>query len=425
VPTALVVVKDLINTLGGIGYTWEHLAGFALRRALTSSILLGATDTWEVRVAELGLAGVRRPLSLELPPEAEEIRARISAELDPLQGTDDAVARLASLGYTAPHFPAPWGKGADAVTQVVIAEELAARDLVPHDMIIGNWAVPTLLAHGDEAIQQRLVPPSLRGDITWCQMFSEPGAGSDLAALTTKAEKVEGGWRINGQKVWTSGAAGSDFAILLARTDREAAKHKGISYFVLDMTTPGIDIRPLRELTGGAHFNEVFLDDVFIPDEMLVGKPGEGWRLAITTLANERVHMTSNSATGTQEFLFEHVDRSSPAQLAALGRLLADAQAGGLLGLRQTIRSISGLEPGAESSVAKLASAENIQATWQTLMEFQGADSLTVDPAERSATWWFLSSRALTIAGGTTDVQLNIISERILGLPRDPAPERK
>src|SRR3546814_2715745 len=153
------------------------------------------------------------------------------------------------------------------------------------------------------------------------------------------------------------------------------------------MTTPGIDIRPLRELTGGAHFNEVFLDDVFIPDERLVGKPGGGWRLAITTLANERVHMTSNSATGTQEFLFEHVDRSSPAQLAALGRLLADAQAGGLLGLRQTIRSISGLEPGAESSVAKLASAENIQATWQTLMEFQGADSLTVDPAERSATW--------------------------------------
>src|SRR3546814_820731 len=250
-------------------------------------------------------------------------------------------------------------------------------------------------------------------------MFSEPGAGSDLSDLTTKAEKVEGGWRINGQKVWTSGAAGSDFAILLARTDREAAKHKGISYFVLDMTTPGIDIRPLRELTGGAHFNEVFLDDVFIPDEMLVGKPGEGWRLAITTLANERVHMTSNSATGTPEVLFEHVDRSSPAQLAALGRLLADAQAGGLLGLRQTIRSISGLEPGAESSVAKLASAENIQATWQTLMEFQGADSLTVDPAERSATRWFLSSRALTIAGGPTDVQLNIISERILGLPRD------
>ncbi|KQY50969.1 acyl-CoA dehydrogenase [Nocardioides sp. Root140] len=417
VPGASVVVKDLINTLGGIGYTWEHLAGFALRRTGSTSILLGSKAVWEQRVARLALAGVRRPLGLDLPPEAEAIRATIGAELDTVTD-ENPQARLAELGYTAPHFPAPWGKDADPVTQVVIAEELTERGLEPHDMIIGNWAVPTLLAHGDSAIQDRLVPPSLRGDIEWCQMFSEPGAGSDLAALSTRAEKIEGGWRINGQKVWTSGARSSDFAILLARTDKDVPKHKGLSYFVLDMTTPGIDIRPLRELTGGSHFNEVFLDDVFIPDEMLVGRPGDGWKLAITTLANERVHMTSNSATGTAELLFEHVDREDPLQVAVLGRLIADAQSGGLLGLRQTIRSVSGLQPGAESSLAKLVTAENIQDTWQTLMEFQGGASLVVDPEERTATWWFLSSRALTIAGGTTDVQLNIIGERILRLPR-------
>ncbi|WP_067439519.1 acyl-CoA dehydrogenase [Nocardioides jensenii] len=411
------VVKDLINTLGGIGYTWEHLAGFALRRARSTTILLGSTAAWEQRVAHLALSGVRRPLGIDLPPEAEAIRVEIAAELDSVTD-ENPQARLAELGYTAPHFPAPWGKGADPVAQVVIAEELAARDFEPHDMIIGNWAVPTLLAHGDAAIQERLVPPSLRGEIEWCQMFSEPGAGSDLAALSTRAEKVDGGWRVNGQKVWTSGARSSDFAILLARTDKDVPKHKGLSYFVLDMTTPGIDIRPLRELTGGSHFNEVFLDEVLIPDEMLVGEPGDGWKLAITTLANERVHMTSNSATGTAELLFEHVDRDDPVQLAALGRLLADAQSGGLLGLRQTIRSVSGLQPGPESSLAKLVAAENIQDTWQTLMEFQGDAALVADPEERSATWWFLNSRALTIAGGTTDVQLNIVGERILRLPR-------
>lgn len=427
IPGAFAVAKDAILTLGGIGFTWEHLAGFALRRVQTTSILLGPDSDWSQRVATLSLGGARRPLSLELPPEAATIRLGIAAELDPLADLDVKAARvaLAERGYTAPHFAAPWGKGADAVTQLVIEEELAARSLTPHNMIIGNWAVPTLIAHGSDDLQQRLVPASLRGDVEWCQMFSEPGAGSDLAALSTRAEKVDGGWRVNGQKVWTSGAMTADYAILLARTDGDVARHKGLSYFVLDMAAPGIDIRPLRELTGGSYFSEVFLDDVFIPDEMLVGEPGSGWKLAITTLANERVHMTSNSSTGTAELLFEHVDAEDPCQLVTLGKLLADAQSGGLLGLRQTIRSIAGLQPGAESSVAKLVGAENVQATWETLMDFWGGASLITDPDDLTATWWFLNSRALTIAGGTTDIQLNIIGERILGLPRDPAPTRK
>lgn len=411
--------KDCINTLGGIGFTWEHDAGLYLRRAQTLRLLLGSTGHWQQRVAHLSLEGVRRSLAVDLPPEAEEIRRRVRAELVTATASEKPQAWLAAHGYTSPHLCAPWGKDADAVTQLVIAEELRAASLEPVDMIIGNWVVPTLIEHGSAVQQEELLPASLNGEIVWCQLFSEPGAGSDLAGLTTRAEKVDGGWRINGQKVWTSGAREAHFGVLLARTDAEVPKHKGISYFVLDMAAPGIDIRPLRTLNGDAHFNEVFLDDVFIPDDMLVGSPGDGWKLARTTLANERVALSHDSAIGSGEKLLSLVDRTDGEQLARLGQILCDAQSGGLLGLRQTIRSLTGQQPGAESSIAKLVGVENIQQVWETCMEWQGPTSLTVDPDERNATWWFLNSRCLSIAGGTTDVQLNIIGERILGLPRD------
>ncbi|SEM46184.1 acyl-CoA dehydrogenase, partial [Rhodococcus maanshanensis] len=198
---AFQVTKDCIQILGGIGYTWEHDAHLYLRRAQSLRILLGSTASWRRRVAQLTLDGVRRVLSVELPPEAEQVRTEVRAELTPaldLEG-NARKAYLAERGYTAPHLPAPWGKGADAVTQLVIAQELRATQVTPHDMIIGNWVIPTLIAHGSDEQLQRFVPPSLRGDIVWCQLFSEPGAGSDLAGLSTKATKVEGGWKLNGQ----------------------------------------------------------------------------------------------------------------------------------------------------------------------------------------------------------------------------------
>ena len=429
VEAAFRTAKDCINTLGGIGYTWEHDAGLYLRRAQTLRLLLGPTGAWQRRVAELSLAGVRRELGIELPPEAERVRAEVRAELAPAGELDEAAQRryLAEHGYTSPHLPTPWGKGADAVTQLVIAQELRAAGLVPHDMVIGNWVVPTLVEHGDEQQVERFVPPSLRGDLVWCQLFSEPGAGSDLAALTTRAEKVDGGWRVNGQKVWTSGAREADIGILLARTDPTAPKHRGISYFLLDMSTPGIDVRPLRELTGEALFNEVFLDDVFVPDEMLVGQPGDGWRLARTTLANERVALSSDSSSlgSGGETLLQLVADGPGAdaeRLTRLGKILGDAQSGGLFALRTAIRRVSGAQPGAESSVAKLLGVAHIQEVWETAMEWQGATAVHGAPQRRTPTWSFLSSRNLSIAGGTTDVQLNIIGERILGLPRDPEP---
>ncbi|WP_226436679.1 acyl-CoA dehydrogenase [Rhodococcus yananensis] len=428
--TAFHVTKDCIQVLGGIGYTWEHDAHLYLRRAQSLRILLGSTASWRRRVANLTLDGTRRVLGIDLPAEAEAIRAEIRAELEPATALDGAErkAYLAERGYTSPHLPTPWGRGADAVTQLVIAEELAAAQVKPHDMIIGNWVIPTLIAHGSTEQQERFVPASLRGDIVWCQLFSEPGAGSDLASLSTKAVKVDGGWKLNGQKVWTSMARDAHWGICLARTDADVPKHKGLSYFLVDIrNSEGLDIRPLREITGEALFNEVFLDDVFVPDDCLVAEPGDGWKLARTTLANERVSMTGGSSLGDGGEALVALADTLPGgidddQLTELGQILCDAQSGGLMGLRTTLRSLTGAQPGAESSVAKLLGVEHIQQTWEVAMDWAGPSSLLGEQDRRSATQMFLNSQCMSIAGGTTNVQLNIIGERILGLPRDPEP---
>ncbi|MEV3923095.1 acyl-CoA dehydrogenase [Actinomadura coerulea] len=427
VQAAFQTAKDCVQTLGGIGFTWEHDASLYLRRAQTLRVLLGSTASWRRRVARLTLDGVRRELRVELPPEAERIRAEVRAELEPAKSLDGGkrTAYLADRGYTSPHLPEPWGKGADAVTQLVIAEEMRAAGLRAHDMIIGNWVVPTLIAHGSAAQHERFLPASLRGDIRWCQLFSEPGAGSDLAALATRAEKAEGGWKITGQKVWTSMAREADWGILLARTDPSVPKHRGLSYFLLDMRSPGIDIRPLRELTGDTLFNEVFLDGVFIPDDLLVAAPGDGWKLARTTLANERVSLSNDSSLGSGgEALLKLATDADDERLTTLGGILCDAQSSSLFGLRTTLRSLAGGQPGAESSIGKLIGVEHIQQVWETAVDWIGPEALSGEGrgGMDDPTWMFLNSRNMSIAGGTTDVQLNIIGERLLGLPRDPQP---
>ena len=241
-------------------------------------------------------------MDLELPAEAEAARDAVRKFLTDTLDADgrpppDWFARLAAAGYTAPHWPPPWGLGASPAEQLVIDEELRrARVPRPENLIGIGWAGPTLVLAGTEEQQRRWLPGLLDGSELWCQLFSEPGAGSDLASLSTTAVRDGDEWVVTGQKIWTSLAKQARFGILLARTDPAVPNHRGISYFVLDMHSPGIDIRPIRQMNGGADFNEVFLDGVRIPADNLVGAEGDGWRLAKVTLGNERVALSEEGA---------------------------------------------------------------------------------------------------------------------------------
>src|SRR5688572_6478113 len=241
-------------------------------------------------------------MDLDLPPEAEAARAAVRRFLAETLDADgrppaDWCARLAAAGYTAPHWPKPWGLDASPAEQLVIDEELRrARVGRPENPIGIGWAGPTLVLAGTEEQQQRWLPGLLDGSEMWCQLFSEPGAGSDLAALSTRAVRDGDEWLVDGQKIWTSMARESRYGILLARTDPDAPRHKGISYFVLDMRSLGIEIRPIRQMDGGATFNEVFFDGVRIPAANLVGTEHDGWRLARVTLGNERMSLSEEGA---------------------------------------------------------------------------------------------------------------------------------
>jgi alkylation response protein AidB-like acyl-CoA dehydrogenase len=426
--------KQCIQILGGIGFTWEHDAHLYLKRAMANLQLVAGGDVGalEHEVASLAISGARRNLAADLPPEAESLRDEIRAVVAEVAagGEADQRAAVAEAGLIMPHWPAPWGRGASPLEQLVIDEELAAAGVQRPHLAVGAWALPTLIAHGTAEQQERWVRPTLHGRLNWCQLFSEPGAGSDLAALSTRAERVEGGWILNGQKVWTSLAQIADFGICLARSDPDAAKHAGITYFIVDMHTEGLDIRPLRELTGAAMFNEVFFNDVFVPDDAVVGEPGDGWRIGRTTLANERVSMSSGASFGNGvESLIRTVARRSergepsPASLEdRLGHLIAEAQSVALLGHRSTLRTLSGVDPGSGSSVRKLLGVEHEQRVQEMGMALYGADGAVLDGQAQRWEQGFLSTRCLTIAGGTSEVQRNVIAERILGQPRDPEP---
>ena len=428
VDAAIGNAKDCVQVLGGIGYTWEHDAHIVLKRALSLRALVGDPAQWRARAADLALAGVRRRLELELGDDTKALRTQVREFLAGLEGLEPGQrdVAIADAGYLMPHWPAPWGRDASAVEQLVIAEEFAAAGVGRRDLVIGGWAAPTIVAHGTPEQHERFVRPTLHGRITWCQMFSEPGAGSDLASLTTKAEKVEGGWRINGQKIWTSLADAADWAILLARTSgtgRGPDRHKGITYFLLDMTTPGVDVRPLREMTGHAAFSEVFLDDVVVPDDCVVGEVDGGWRLARTTLANERVAMSASShfGRGVEDVLADVARRDDvdPLLRDRVGTLVCEAHVQALLAFRTTLRQISGADPGPASSVRKLVGMRHQQDTAELRFELLGEQGLALDGDAAQLAHTMLNTRCLTIAGGTSEVLRNVIGERILGLPRD------
>ncbi|SPL91180.1 Butyryl-CoA dehydrogenase [[Actinomadura] parvosata subsp. kistnae] len=290
------------------------------------------------------------------------------------------------------------------------------RDLGRPNLGIAAWAVPSLVRYGTREQQERFLPGTFAGEIVWCQLFSEPGAGSDLAGLTTRAVRVEGGWSLTGQKIWTSLAQYAHWGICLARTSPDRPKHDGITYFLVDMASPGVTVRPLKDINGDELFNEVFLDDVFVPDDLVVGAVDEGWRVARDTLSHERVALGDSWGPGARHTdMARHLARLPSlreAQRERAGRLWAEGQAISALGLRVTLSQLAGADPGPASSVRKLLGMWHAQ----EIAEF----CWSLDPSDRYWSRMILTTRAFTIGGGTTEVQLNIIAERALHLPRDP-----
>ncbi|TMR23352.1 acyl-CoA dehydrogenase [Nonomuraea turkmeniaca] len=407
---------DTIQVLGGIGYTFEHDAHRYYRRALSDRMLAGDPGPWAEEAAGLAIQGTRRVMEPDLPEEAAAVRDTIRTEAQSLRAEEPAArrARFAREGWIMPYLPRPWGRAASPLEQVIIHQEF--RDLKRPNLGIAAWAVPSIVRYGTREQQERFLPGTLTGEIIWCQLFSEPGSGSDLAGLSTKATKVEGGWSLSGQKIWTSLAQYAHWGICLARTAPERPKHDGISYFLVDMSSPGVTVRPLKEINGDEIFNEVFLDDVFVPDDLVVGAVNEGWRVARDTLSHERVALGDSWGPGSQHTdMVKLIARLPPlrqAQREQAGRLWAEGQAISALGLRVTLSKLSGAETGAASSVRKLLGMRHAQA----ISEF----CWSLDPADAYWNRMILTTRAFTIGGGTTEVQLNIIAERVLGLPRDP-----
>ncbi|MEE4021922.1 acyl-CoA dehydrogenase [Gordonia sp. PKS22-38] len=416
---AIANAKDCVQILGGIGFTYEHDAHLYLRAAMTARATLGQGAPAARELARLGMAGVRRDFRIDLSA-VEDRRDEVRAAVDAIAALDPSRRRaeLAESGYLMPHWPRPYGLAAEPALQLLIDAEFDRAGVERPDLVIGAWAIPTILEHGTDDQRERFVLPTLAGGIVWCQLFSEPEAGSDLAALRTKATRVDGGWRLQGQKIWTSQAHNADWGVCLARTDPDAPKHKGITYFLVDMRSPGIDIRPLRELTGRANFNEVFLDDVVIPDDCVVGEVNGGWRLARTTLANERVAMGGSGLGKEMDALLRQIDGMDrplkPHEMAALGRLVAEAHVGRVIDARAVTRRLEGHDPGALSSVRKLIGVQHRQAVPEFAFDLRGTEAVVGGEASDL----FLQNRCLSIAGGTTQILRTAAAERILGLPR-------
>ena len=415
-----------IQVHGGIGFTWEHDAHLHLRRAMTLRAILGG-DGPAADLFELSAAGVTRLNSLELPASAEEMRAQVRADLAEIAGLEGQAQldRLISTGYVQPHWPEPFGRAAGAIEQVVIDQELRAAKVKRPDYGITGWVVLTLIQHGTPSQIERFVDKALRKDEIWCQLFSEPGAGSDAAAIKTRAVRVDGGWKINGQKVWTSGAHYAQRGLATVRTDFEAAKHAGITTVIIDMNAPGVEVRPLRMIMGGSEFNEVFFNDVFVPDEDVVGEPNSGWTVARATLGNERVSIGGGSGVaGVDPAALvaraqTHADRLAGVRIR-VGNFLADDHAIRLLNLRSAVRSIEGAGPGPEGNITKLKLAEHMGESAAIGCLLSGQDAALVDGEAALPVMMAMGARAMAIAGGTSEVTRNQIAERILGMPRDP-----
>lgn len=375
-----------------------------------------------------------------MPGDTDERRISIRTWL--AEHPSPTPRQLAHAGYVAPHWPAPWGLAADPIHQLIIDDELARAGVQRPSNAIGiGWAGPTIAYAGSEEQKERYLFPLLTAEEIWCQLFSEPGSGSDLASLSTRAERDGDEWVVNGSKIWTSGAQHSQFGILLARTNPDAAKHKGITYFICPMNLPSIDVRPIREMTGGETFNEVFFTDVRLPLDSVVGEVNDGWRLAKVTLGNERVSLSTGGVLWghgpTALDLIAQIKRApvtDPVMRQNIVKVYIEHQILELIRMRTLTARIRGEQPGPEASVRKILADEHGQHVMSLALSLQGASGMIANAhagglsgtqgasAMEAAVWYygFLFAQALTIGGGTGAVQRNIVGERVLGLPHEP-----
>ncbi len=420
--------QDCIQVHGGIGFTWEHDTNIYYRRTLALVAAFGRSTEYPQRVFDTATTTGMRAVKIDLDPATEKLRAEIRAEVDALKAIprEQRAVAIAEGGWVQPHLPLPWGRAATPIEQIIMAQEFSAGRVKRPNMGIAAWLIPSIVTYGTEEQKQRFLPPTFRGELIWCQLFSEPGAGSDLASLTTKATKVDGGWRITGQKIWTTAAQFSRWGALLARTDPSAPKHNGITYFLLDMKSEGVEVKPLRELTGNALFNTVFIDDVFVPDEMVLGQVNHGWEVSRNTLTAERVSIGSDepgflpNLTRFVEFVSEgHFDQVGHHRA---GELIAEGHAAKLLNMRSTLLTLAGGDAMPSAAIGKLLSMRTGQGYAEFVVSSFGVDGAIWEENSVQGKWaeYLLASRATTIYGGTSEVQLNIIAERLLGLPRDP-----
>jgi alkylation response protein AidB-like acyl-CoA dehydrogenase len=390
----------------------------------------------------------------------EEVRERVRklvAEAHP-DRTDQFEFRGKQFdhGLALVHFPEGYGGlGVSPKLQAVVADELRRHAKTVYDDMMINpigigMGMPTVVTHGTEWMKKNLLRRIFTGEDIWCQLFSEPSAGSDVAGLATRAVRDGDSWILNGQKVWTSLAHVSKWGMLLARTNPDAPKHEGMSYFLLDLEAPGVEVRPLYQITGEAEFNEVFLADVRIPADWMMGKEGEGWKVAITTLMNERSAIGGGSVSrrgaGSIGILVDLWKARDPARLSAeaeailrdrVMRLWIESELLRMTAQRARAAQKAG-NPGPEGSVAKLALAELNKRIWECGMDVLGTDALVYEagyerrrPSGESratkigiAKYQFLRSRANSIEGGTSEVMRNILGERVLGLPGEPRPDK-
>ena len=433
------LVLDALTMFGAIGFTWEHDLHLYWRKATSLAASIGPAGRFAHTLGELTRTH-QRDVSVKLGDFDAGFRRDVAAVLDeavtmrndtpgrqgdyPNLATGPQRTLLADAGLIAPHWPEPWGVNATPRQQLIIDEEFAKRpELVRPSLNIAEWILPSVISAAPEHLRQRFIPATLRGELGWCQLFSEPGAGSDLASLSTRATKVDGGWLINGHKIWTSSAHTADYGALLARTDPDAAKHRGLGYFIVDMRADGIELHPIRQANGEAHFNEVFLTDVFVADEMLLGGPTDGWSLAIATMAQERVAISGYVNFDRASILRRLANDDGPDQarvLPALGKADAYANAIKVLAVREVIRLLDGQAPGPASSIAKVAMNVMLRNTFKATLELTAPAALTETAAGSSFSVVepYFHLPAELIGGGTKEIQLNIIAQMILGLPR-------